>query len=263
VLIPGLLVVRAGGLSFRYPPNAVRDASYLAYGQTHFRAGTCFIVPPYRFADFDPATCLARQATGPTYLLLGDSHAAHLYAGLHAAMPGADILQATASGCRPVLHQPRHVSPSCAALMTYVFTQFLPAARVDLVLLSARWGENDLPGLADVLAWARHRNIHILVFGPMVEYDLALPRLLAMGETRDNPKLASAHLRDQAELEKRLRAMAAGEQARFVSLHDLLCGHEGCTERTPDGMPLLFDADHLTRAGSALVAHALRETNAL
>jgi peptidoglycan/LPS O-acetylase OafA/YrhL len=263
VLIPGLLVVGAGGLSFRYPPQAVRDASYLEYGQAHFRAGSCFIVPPYRFADFNAATCLARQGPGPTYLLLGDSHAAHLYAGLHAAMPGANILQATASGCRPVLHQPRNVSPSCAALMNYVFTQFLPAARIDLVLLSARWGEKDLAGLGDVLAWARQRHIHILLFGPMVEYDLALPRLLALGETRHSPDLAAAHVRDQAALEKTLRAMATGEQAEFVSLHDLLCHGPGCTERTPDGAPLLFDADHLTRAGSVLVAHALHDSNAL
>ena len=41
--------------------------------------------------------------TRPNYLLVGDSHAAHLWFGLSSAMPEVNVMQATASMCRPAV----------------------------------------------------------------------------------------------------------------------------------------------------------------
>jgi hypothetical protein len=39
----------------------------------------------------------------PNYLLVADSHAAHLWFGLSTSMPEVNLMQATASACRPAV----------------------------------------------------------------------------------------------------------------------------------------------------------------
>jgi hypothetical protein len=60
-------------------------ASYLDYeAKPLFREGSCFIYGQYEFEDFDQAECLHRIEGRQNYLLIGDSHAAHLWYGLSA-----------------------------------------------------------------------------------------------------------------------------------------------------------------------------------
>jgi len=54
------------------------------------RDGSCFLSPRHlSLKYFDQANCLAAVNGKPRYLLVGDSHAAHLWAGLARAFPGA------------------------------------------------------------------------------------------------------------------------------------------------------------------------------
>lgn len=65
-------------------------------GRGAFRFGHCFLSEPMKEWRLDPA-CLAVSKSKPNYLLLGDSHAAHLWFGLNATFAGATFLQATAA----------------------------------------------------------------------------------------------------------------------------------------------------------------------
>jgi peptidoglycan/LPS O-acetylase OafA/YrhL len=70
VAVAGLAVwmLVSHGLPNRFPPEAVRVASYLDYGtKEEFREGTCFLLPPAKFQNFDPATCLREDPTRKNY----------------------------------------------------------------------------------------------------------------------------------------------------------------------------------------------------
>jgi peptidoglycan/LPS O-acetylase OafA/YrhL len=264
VAAAALLVVMAQGLPARFSPAARAYAAYLDYGQAHFRQGSCFIVAPYTFSDFDRAVCLRQDESKQNYLLIGDSHAAQLWYGLSQLLPSVRILQATTAGCRPEFTQAKPGVTSCSLMMDYMFTDYLANNRVDRLLIAARWVPRDLPGLEQVLVWARSRAIPVTLFGPMVEYDLALPRVLADAAQSDDPQAADRHLIwKNTGLDSELSSIASQYGAAYVSYYKLLCAADRCLNTAPGGSPLEFDTDHLTREGSLLVIRKLIETGRL
>ena len=125
------LTIFAKGFQGRFPSQVVEIASY-PYGDDNRRAmqvGTCFITSSDRFEHYDHGTCLHRDARKPTYLLLGDSHSAALWHGLSSSLPDTTIMQASASGCAPVLDTAHAVrSSDCRKMMNFVFDVYLPRA---------------------------------------------------------------------------------------------------------------------------------------
>ena len=253
------VVIATGGFPNRFSPAARAYGAYLDYGQAHFRPGKCFLEPPSRLADFDQSACLRLSTSQPNYLIVGDSHAAQLYYGLEQRLTSVNLLQATVAGCKPRLEPNSHIDGLCISLMHFIFSDFLAKHHVDRLLIAGRWGEGDLAQLAQVLAWARNRSIPVTVFGPMTEYDYALPRILAESAEQHQPGLAVAHqVRRDTSLESELQKIALGNHADYVSLYDLLCGPSHvCPVLAQDGSPLQFDTNHLTRQGSLLVAQKL------
>ena len=91
-----------GGAPFRFPKRVVEIGSYLAYDSSPaFRTGHCYLSTNRQ--QLDTETCLKPDPARPNYLLVGDSHAAHLWSGLSSAMPEVNVMQATASLCRPAV----------------------------------------------------------------------------------------------------------------------------------------------------------------
>jgi hypothetical protein len=131
------------------------------------------------------------------------------------------------------------------------------------LLIGARWDEQELPYLQPVLALAAARGIPVTLFGPMVEYDLALPWVLIGALQTGDQDSVRRHLLDQRELEAHVRAIALSDHANYVSLYGLLCPDGSCTTLSPDGLPLQFDAVHLTKAGSLMVVQRLIDTGQL
>jgi peptidoglycan/LPS O-acetylase OafA/YrhL len=250
--------IATDGAPARFTPQAIAYAKFLDYGQKHLRLGTCFIDPPYTFADFDRAACLTTQPGRPNILLLGDSHAAQLWYGLAKLLPGVNVLQATAAGCTPEFRPVTRVYPSCRALMDFVFNRYLPTAHLDRLILAARWDPRHIPALREVLNWARSRGLAVTVAGPMVEYDAPLPRVLAEASEHGDMSLVQTHVnRSYADLDRTLAALAAGNGAQYVSFLSLLCHGAVCDSLADDGAPLEFDTDHLTAEGSLTVARKM------
>src|SRR5262249_17443149 len=64
------------------------------------RSGVCFLTTGYSDQSlFRNDLCLALRPDRKNVLVMGDSHAAHLWMGLHEARPDINFMQATASGC--------------------------------------------------------------------------------------------------------------------------------------------------------------------
>jgi len=251
-------IIAADGLPGRFSAQAIAYAGYLNAGQQHFRPGTCFIAPPDGFARFDRASCLTPDPNRPNVLLLGDSHAAQLWYGLARLRPDLNVLQATAAGCGPEFKPPGRVFPACTRLMDYMFNDYLPSARLDRLMIAARWSAAHVEGVRRVLVWAQARGLPVTVFGPMVEYDTPLPRLLATASQTGNPGIVQAHLSPpDKRLDQTLASLAAEHGARYVSLSELLCRDGVCANLADDGSPLEFDTDHLTAQGSLSVVRKL------
>ncbi len=258
VAAAGFTVIVHKGFPSRYPSKAIQVASYLDYDSAkYFRDGTCFISSGYKYTDYDFSHCLDQDPDKKNYLLFGDSHAAHLWYGLSTKLHGVNLLQATASGCKPTLDQPMLTAPTCRQLMSYVYSDYLPNHHVDRLLIAARWQNEDLLPLSRSLAWAKDRGISVVLFGPMVQYDMALPRLLAFSIRGNDQAIPDEHRVDQHALDDAMSAMAEKQGVEYVSFYRSLCGAQSCEEFAVNGVPLQFDYGHLTREGSLLVAQKL------
>lgn len=252
------LVLFAGGAPFRFPERVVAIASWLAYDpSTAFRSGQCYLATNRQRLDVQ--TCMKPDGRRPNYLLVGDSHAAHLWFGLSAAMPEVNIMQATASACRPaVLPVSRLDTRACPALMQFVFNDFLVNNRVDKVLIAASWKDEDIPALSEILDTLKSKGFDVTVLGPIVEYDSALPRLLADAILRNNRSIASrtrtAGIRER---DRELSRIVAAKGAAYLSVYDAVCRGGHCDEFAEPDIPLQFDAGHLTAEGSVVVGRRL------
>lgn len=254
----GLIGLVSRGLPLRYPVSALGVASYLNYDASEYvRDGSCFISSGYTISDFDTAKCLHQDPSKKHFLLLGDSHAAHLWYGLANSLESTNVLQATASGCRPTIEQPVLAGTTCKTLMHFIYADYLPASHVDRLMLAARWKDEDLPSLANTLDRTNAERIPVLLSGPMVQYDTPLPRLLAFSIRDGNSRLPYEHRFDQHKLDDAMAALAAKKGVEYVSFYQLLCGPRSCAEINADGVPLQFDYGHLTKQGSLFVAHRL------
>ena len=253
------LVLFSGGVPFRFPARVVSIAAYLGYDPSDaFRSGRCYLATNRQRLDVD--TCLALDPKRPNYLLVGDSHAAHLWLGLSSAMPEINLMQATASACRPAVEPTVLLDTrACPRLMQFVFNDVLVNNRVDKVVLGAAWQDEDLPALSATLDTLKRRGINVTVLGPIVEYDAALPRLLVDGIMRGNPAIAStmraAGIRERDEAMAKLVAAHGGT---YVSVYDAVCRSGRCDEFVDGDVPMQFDAGHLTAAGSIEVGQRLK-----
>jgi peptidoglycan/LPS O-acetylase OafA/YrhL len=260
----GLLILALHGLPSRYTPEEVQISSYMER-EAPYRLGTCFISSGKPSTDFDVSTCLRQDGHKKNYLLLGDSHAAQLWYGLDTVFPDINILQATASGCEPTLQHVYMYGDQCTPIMQYIYKDYLPKHPVDEVLIAARWEQGDLPRIDDTMRKLKQQGLNIVLFGPIVQYDSPLPRLLTASLKENDPSLPFRHrLNKYRKLDDEMAYLAEHTwHVPYVSLFKLLCPQDACTEYAQKDVPLQFDYGHLTQAGSVLVAERLRAQNAL
>lgn len=280
----GVATTLADGVPSRLPP----DTQALAQWQEDdvvpaWRVDTCFFWQNTS-QPFAPECSPARRPGVAQVLLWGDSHAAHLYAGL-SALQGQDhgpgsatafaITQWTAGSCPPtdglVVGEGRH----CAQRRADALRQ-LTALAPDTAILAGAWaryvGDNEAvaPLAATVsrtLLDLRRRGIpRIVLVGPGPTWPATLRADLMRHMVRHRPdhlplRWGQVDATTRA-LDRALRAAAADAGAHYLSMLDLLCDASGClthTDTPGPGLDLLFrDQDHLTRSGSLLVAQRAR-----
>ena len=247
VLVAGLLI-GLQGLPQRFTLAQQKVAAYAAMdGDALYRRGTCFAVGD-RMA-YDAAHCLAHKPGLPGILLVGDSHAAHYWPGLAQYQSRYTVMQATHTGCKPVIYPASH--DPCREFFTHMLHEGILNDRPDVLLLAARWRAEDLPLLAQTLADPIVRSAHPVLVGPVPQYTSSLPRLLVYGERRHNPALAF-HSRDPqvAETDRAMAALAARLDIPYISMLSLMCDDKDCLVWARPGVPMQFDYGHFTGEGS-------------
>jgi peptidoglycan/LPS O-acetylase OafA/YrhL len=262
----GAAMLALHGLPSRYPAEAVRVAAYLDnHSEQAYRSGTCFIANSYTFKDFDQATCLHQETGKPNVLLVGDSHAAMLWYGLSNTFTDVNLMQATASGCKPTLEPARGDESRCRNLIDFIFHDYVASHHVDTILLSARWVDADIPRLTRTITFLKQRGLKVVVFGPIVQYDAALPRLLAASLKENNPGLPNHHrVKSYERLDTKMDVLAREQwKVPYISFFKLLCTPSSCVEYANSGAPIQADYDHLTQDGSLLIAQKLNKSGGL
>lgn len=251
----GAILVGSGGMAWRYPPAARTILATTGQGGGPlFRTGTCFVTP--EDPHFDRKTCLRLDPAKPNILLMGDSHAAHFWYGLDRVFSDANILQATASGCRPVLGGSVQGKDVCRPMIDFVVRDFLPEHPVDTVILAASWwnDETDLPLLPHTVACLKQYAAHVVVIGPINLYDRPLPELLADDIRAAASRTDSHRVKQIAPLDDRMNVLARDNGIPYLSIYRLLCPGPSCRKYAAPGLPMQFDDGHLTAAGSVYVA---------
>ena len=255
------ITVAARGFPDRFDASQQAIGAYEDYaGDRAYRAGSCFVVQPGD--PFDAPTCLAIAPGRRSLLIVGDSHAAHLWPGLHAAA-GMDVsvLQATSTGCRPVLAPVSAREPACRAFFRSLFVDWLPSHPVDVVVLAGRWQASDLALLDATVSQLQGHAGRIVVVGPVPQYAAALPRLLVKAlRSNDSGSVARGLVRAEFALDAQMRDLVSRTPARYFSMIDDLCRDGSCRGYAAPGIPMQFDYGHFTVEGSRVAGADLMAT---
>jgi peptidoglycan/LPS O-acetylase OafA/YrhL len=253
----GLALGPANAQFWQYPGRVTNTMAYVDYEVTDMmRTGQCFMsTSAGDFKRFDKQACLKLDVQKPNYLIFGDSHAAHLWYGLKQTYPDVNFLQATSSGCKPLVG--RKADPTCNRMVSYIAENFAPKSRPDAIILSANWQSSDAADLKKTIATLRPHTDRIIVFGPIVAYDQPLPRILARSLYMQDPAIVGQHsLPGRDDIDYQLFNALRTTDSEYVSLYRTLC-RPNCITWIDRSIPLQYDYGHLTREGSVFIASLL------
>lgn len=254
----GVAVLCLAVISNTLYPISAQARDVLAYGERTgrtemMRTGSCFLTTQNNLSDYSFERCMSAPRDKPRVLIVGDSHAAHLYYGLNHALPKVHVLQATAAGCKPLINSRGDVR--CLALMHQAFNDYLTRVRPDMVIISARWLEKDVPDIEKTVRLVQRTTPRVIVSGPIVEYDQPLPRLLARHIDEREP--IDMHRNKQVRMvDQQLTAVMTRAKIPYFSPYRSLCAPD-CRLWVTPGIPVQFDYGHLTQQGSVLIAELM------
>lgn len=246
----------------RYSSEVLRISKYVDYRDTadyekQFRRGTCFIASEdegFESESYDRTACLKSKPDTKNFIIIGDSHAAHLWRGLDEALgPNINLMQATASGCRPVLNPKGQ--PRCTDVINYVYEEYIPAHAVDGVILSARWpAKTDFDKVEQTVQYLQQYVKTVVVLGPTVEYHGAFPSLLAqelIGRPGFTENLVDS---DRQLFDQKMKTTLTSDRVKYISIYDIVCPDGECETLSGEGEPMQFDYGHFTLSGARDVA---------
>jgi peptidoglycan/LPS O-acetylase OafA/YrhL len=258
VLVIAFYAYISDGLRNRFPKDVADLASFMHYdARSQSREGRCFVTDSM---TYDRSYCLSRDSYRQNFLVVGDSHAAHLWYGLSKVFQTINFMQATASSCPPTMAHQQSISGRCRELTDFIFGDFLLHEPVDGVVLYAAWDNYDISQLPQAIDIAKKNARLVILLGPMVQYDQGLPKILANALLSGNPDLPFSHRKmENLDIDRRMAELAAQKSIGYISFFQLLCDANSCETVNSDGTPLLYDYGHLTSEGAIKVARKMRE----
>jgi peptidoglycan/LPS O-acetylase OafA/YrhL len=267
-LLGAVWLVRSGGAPNRFPAEAVHAAAYMDYdNHAEDRWGTCAFGPLLtRVRDLaSNHDCLPYRAGARHFLLVGDSHAAQLWPGLSTVFPELDIAQVNASEC-PMMVGLDQAPKTCGEVSRFLYNEYLPTHPMEAILVSYRWLDSNLDEIDALAAYAKTHGTRVMILGPTVEYTMPLPRLLAMSMV-DGGGIAEVRAHEQRrprELDVKMAKLARERWGvEYVSFFSEVCGGGECPAQLEGGVPMIFDANHLTAVAATRWMRVVKERGEL
>jgi peptidoglycan/LPS O-acetylase OafA/YrhL len=289
--IVGRITFDSKGFPGRFPPTVAAVFDYDVNGAQGQHLMQCFYQPSDRAYSLDEerervarfyrdGRCgVAEDPTKATILIVGDSHAAHLFAGLTNVFAGkANILTLSSVFCVPLVEdvvtdQGVAGTPRCHAINEYVFNQ-IRAIKPDVLLVGGYFSQYDheanwrYPGYLDSLV-AGARRLHqdgvrsIIIAGEVPTWVPVLPILVGRDllELGKAPEFSRVGVRqDSLETDKILAGKDWGEGVTYVSQVDKLCAPAGCRRLVGSSLPqdmLAVDYGHYSAKGSIFAVRTI------
>ncbi|MBI3897638.1 MAG: acyltransferase [Gammaproteobacteria bacterium] len=263
LLVVSVLIYPLSVRLWNMPEEAQRMLSVLDSSEASMQNGSCFLNANLAdFGRFDQKRCLPISSDKKNYLLIGDNHAASLWAGLAQVDPEINFLEATAHGCKPIIGA--KAWRYCTDLVKFVVGDFLLKHHVDTILITARWAPEDIEGIKKTATALTAYADRVVVLGPTVEYRHSLPRMLAMSILRNDPSLVERdRLTEQKQTDKLFAEAFRDTKIQYFSVYDALCPQDHCQLTDGNHLPLQFDGGDFTLSGSIYVAQLARKAGAL
>ena len=238
-------------------PQVARIAAYDDYldrpeYQYQFRRGPCFRGEAQAAIAFVPEECVALSKTKPNVVVVGDSYAAQYWRAIALDLPHANVMQATASGCRPLVGSGGDIR--CREVADFVLGPLLDTGRVSTVVLAGRWLREDLRFLPATIRRVKAAGATPVVIGPVPEYQGAFPSILARAIAHgDMQSIDGWRKPERVALDRTMAAIVERAGGTYLSPITVLCPDHQCLLQTPDGAPVQFDYGHLTLPGARWV----------
>ena len=261
------LRVQATSLPARFPAEVQALADFSYRYEPVYRERVCYLTPDQPPAALAPE-CIERQPAGaPLVVLWGDSHAAHLYPGLHwlQGQQPFRLAEFAGSRCPPLLDVETPTQPFCQE-MNRTFLDALARLRPATVMLAARWRLYPLETLDRTVDAVRRAapSSRVVVVGPVPQWNTRLPQVL-LAYHRDHPRepvparTAFGLAPYVWDFEQDVRGRVERAGAEYASAMNALCTREGCVTKVPEGSDGLttWDEAHLTASGSMYLAARL------
>ncbi|MAE22108.1 MAG: hypothetical protein CMK92_06725, partial [Pseudomonas sp.] len=179
----------------------------------------------------------------------------HWYPAMKNVFPEYTTTQVTSSGCKPVL---KTKGPErCTQLIEWAYNELVTNYHFDKILISARWVKDDVRKLKDTVNFLSNHAGEVIILGPTIEYNVAPPRLLAKGATRE--EISSKNNYDKIKLyDQLLIESVAGSAASYISVLDAVCpSKDECILIASDNTPIQFDREHFTSEGAIQVMKSI------
>ena len=253
------------GLAFRFS-KAIQSLLRYRYDgyKEAVREGTCDLLPYQSQGDFSDCG-VTRDMKKKTIFLWGDSHAAHLYSGLHTQFGGDfNIIQRTASNCPPIIGLEVRYINFCKTIND-ANLELIRNEKPDIVILSANWPIYDWLRVKDTITQLQALGIPVIdLIGPAPHWKDSLIKQLYL-HYRSNPfngipsrmKTGLNQNLDFYSIDSKMKAFAKTEGINYISISDILCNQEGCLTYMGNNFSveklINFDESHFTKNASDYV----------
>jgi len=228
------------------------DKVYEEERKRQFRAGSCYITSSdIGLINYNQTLCLTLEKDKKNILLIGDSHAAEFSQTLHEKLQksGANLLQATASGCLPFLK--KNGRSSCNEIFSFIYEEYLPknSSKIDGIIISANWKKSRqnkhelLEDIKRTLQYLRKLKIRTYILGQTETY--AIPfNTIAARENEYGLSLSNSYLEVDTEILNDFLKDNLTEN--YINIYNL----KTIPNVSSNNIPYMFDRNHLTKYGA-------------
>lgn len=248
-----MFVMLTRGISFRFS-DALKQVVEYRMDNSSWRPDTCFLNPEQ---DYTALSKCQDKMTSKSFVVWGDSHAAHLMPGLRSVFGNdLNITQRSASLCPPIIGLQIDGRPHCKAINDMVARE-ISDNKPNTVLMSALWSvypmRDYLPGTIKFLKDSGVKNI--ILVGPFPVWKKTLIDTIeetGVNAGRTVPWGMTDETRNLRDNDAYLRELAKDNSLTYISPLDTMCTESYCKAIIghKNAYPVQFDFAHLTPEGS-------------
>ncbi|ECJ3935500.1 acyltransferase [Salmonella enterica subsp. salamae] len=248
-----LFVMFTKGVSFRFSDTLKQVVEY-RMDNSPWRPDICFLNPDQDYSAF--SKCQDKM-TEKSFVVWGDSHAAHLMPGLRSVFGNSlNITQRTASLCPPIIGLQKDDRPYCKGINDMVAKE-ISDNKPTTVLMSALWPVYPMRDyLPETIKFLKDNKVkNIIIVGPFPVWKKTMIDTIedmGINSGRTVPWSMTDETRNLRDNDKYLRELAKEHSLTYISPLETMCTESYCKAITGNRIayPIQYDNAHLTPEGS-------------